>query len=49
MVGSVGQPALIVGESLRDLIDPLADRLSQPLDDPFAPELVAVANLGVRQ
>ena len=49
MEGSVGQPALIVGESLRDLIDPLADRLSQPLDDPLASEVVAVANLGVRQ
>ena len=49
MVVSVSKPTLIVGESLRDLIDPLADRLSQPLDDPLASEVVAVANLGVRQ
>lgn len=42
-------PTLIVGETLRDLIEPLAVRLSEPLDDPLASELVAVSNLGVRQ
>lgn len=48
-MGGVSEPKLIVGETLRDLIEPLAERLSQPLADPFAVEQVVVPNLGVRQ
>ncbi|MCB1028471.1 MAG: exodeoxyribonuclease V subunit gamma [Microthrixaceae bacterium] len=45
----MSEAKLIVGETLRDLIEPLAERLGEPLDDPFAGEQVVVPNLGVRQ
>jgi len=46
-VGSVGI-RLRVGERLDDLVDGLAARLREPLDDPFAPELVVVPGAAVR-